>query len=190
MAKLIYSAIASLDGYIADEDGKFDWAAPDEEVHTFVNGLERQVGTYLLGRRMYEVLAYWDDPPALDEQPSFVREFAEIWQDADKVVYSRTLETARAGRTRIERDFDPEAVRRLKAHSDRDVTVGGPDLAAQAIRAGLVDDYQMFVVPIVVGAGKQALPRAGRIELELLDERRFRNGTVFLHYRPARDTRG
>jgi dihydrofolate reductase len=183
VASLIYSMIASLDGYIADEDGKFDWAEPDEEVHTFINDLGRPVGTYLLGRRMYEVLAYWDDPPALDEQPSFVQEFAQIWRAADKVVYSRTLETARTARTRIERDFDAEAIRQLKAQSDHDVTVGGPDLAAQAIRAGLVDDYQLFVVPVVVGAGKQALPRDGRIELELVDERRFRNGTVFLHYR-------
>jgi dihydrofolate reductase len=175
--------IASLDGYIADEDGKFDWAEPDEEVHTFINDLARPVGTYLLGRRMYEVLAYWDDPPALDEQPSFVREFAEIWQAADKVVYSRTLETARTARTRIARDFDPEAIRQLKAQSDHDVAVGGPDLAAQAIRAGLVDDYQLFVVPVAVGAGNRALPRDGRIDLELVDERRFRNGTVFLHYR-------
>jgi dihydrofolate reductase len=186
VASLIYSMIASLDGYIADEDGKFDWAEPDEEVHTFINDLGRPVGTYLLGRRMYEVLAYWEDPPALDEQPSFVQEFAEIWQAADKVVYSRTLETARTARTRIERDFDAEAIRQLKAQSDHDVTVGGPDLAAQAIRAGLVDDYQLFVVPVAVGAGKRALPRDGRIELELVDERRFRNGTVFLHYRTRR----
>jgi dihydrofolate reductase len=183
MASLIYSTTASLDGYIADEDGKFDWAEPDEEVHTFINDLERPVGTYLLGRRMYEVLAYWDDPPALDQQPSFVQEFAAIWQAADKVVYSRTLESARTARTRIERDFDPGAIGQLKAQSDRDVTVGGPDLAAQAIRAGLVDDYRMFIVPVVVGAGKQSLPRDSRIELELLDERRFRSGTVFLHYR-------
>ena len=183
MASLIYSAIASLDGYIEDENGKFDWAEPDEEVHSFVNDLARPVGTHLLGRRMYEVLAYWDDPPALDEQPSYVQEFAEIWQAADKVVYSRTLETAWTGRTRIERDFDPEAVRQLKSQSDRDLAVGGPELAAQAIRAGLVDDYQLFVVPVIVGAGKPALPRDGRFELELLDERRFRNGTVFLHYR-------
>jgi dihydrofolate reductase len=183
MASLIYSAIASLDGYIADEDGRFDWAEPDEEVHSFINDLERSVGTHLLGRRMYEVLAYWDDPPALDEQPSVVQEFAAIWQAADKVVFSRTLKTAQAGRTRIEREFDPEAVRRLKSQSDRDLAVGGPDLAAQAIRAGLVDVYQMFVVPVVVGAGKQALPRDVRLEFELLDERRFRNGTVFLHYR-------
>ena len=183
MASLIYTTNASLDGYIADEHGKFDWAEPDEEVHTFINDLERPLGTYLLGRRMYEVLAYWDDPPALDEQPPFVQEFAEIWQAADKVVYSRTLETARTARTLIERDFDPEAIRHLKAHSDRDVTIGGPELAAQAIKAGLVDDYQMFVVPVVVGAGKQSLPRDGRIELELVHERRFGKGTVFLHYR-------
>jgi dihydrofolate reductase len=182
MASLIYSAIASLDGYIADEDGKFDWAAPDEEVHTFINDLARPVGTYLLGRRMYEVLAYWDDPPALDEQPRYVQEFAEIWQAADKIVYSRTVEAPRTARTRIERDFDPEAIRQLKEQSDRDLSVGGPELAAQAIRAGLVDEYQLFVVPVVVGAGKQALPRDGRIELELVDERRFRSGTVFLHY--------
>jgi dihydrofolate reductase len=183
MGSLIYSMIASLDGYIADQDGKFDWAEPDEEVHTQINALARPVGTYLLGRRMYEVLAYWDDPPALDEQPSFVREFTEIWRAADKVVYSTTLETARTARTRIARDFDAEGIRQLKAQSDRDLTVGGPELAAQAMRAGLVDDYQLFVVPIVVGAGTQALPRAGRIELELADERRFRNGTVFLRYR-------
>ena len=183
MARLIYSAIASLDGYIADKDGSFDWAQPDEEVHSFVNDVERSIGTHLLGRRMYEVLAYWDDPPVLDEQPSFVQEFAEMWQAADKVVYSRTLETARTGRMRIERGFDPEAVRRLKSESDRDLAIGGPDLAAQAIRAGLVDEYLMFVVPVVVGAGKPALPHDVRIELELLEERRFRNGTVFLRYR-------
>jgi dihydrofolate reductase len=183
MARLIYSTIASLDGYIADENGKFDWAEPDEEVHSFINDLERPVGTHLLGRRMYEVLGYWDDPPNLADQPPVVQEFAEIWRAVDKVVYSKTLETARTARTRIERDFDPEAVRQLKAQSDRDVTVGGPELAVQAIRAGLVDDYQLFVVPVVVGAGKQSLPRSGRIQLELLDERRFRNGTVFLHYR-------
>jgi dihydrofolate reductase len=183
MANLIYSTIASLDGYIADEEGNFDWAEPDEEVHTFINDLARPVGTYLLGRRMYEVLAYWDDPPGLDEQPSFVQEFTELWQGADKVVYSTTLEMARTARTRIERDFDAEAIRQLKAQSDRDLAVGGPDLAAQAIRAGLVDDYQLFVVPVIVGAGTQALPRDARVDLELVDERRFRNGTVFLHYR-------
>jgi dihydrofolate reductase len=183
MPSLIYSTIASLDGYIADENGKFDWAEPDEEVHAFINDLNRPVGMYLLGRRMYEVLAYWDDPPALDEQPSVVQEFTEIWQAADKVVYSRTLESARTARTRVERDFDAEAVRQLKARSDRDLAVGGPEFAAQAIKAGLVDEYQLFVVPVIVGAGTRALPRDARIDLDLVDERRFRNGTVFLHYR-------
>ena len=183
MANLIYSAIASLDGYIADVDGKFDWAEPDDEVHAFINDLGRPFGTYLLGRRMYEVLVYWEDPPALDQQPSYVREFAEIWQAAEKIVYSRTLETVSTATTRIERHFDPETIRQLKAQSERNITVGGPDLAAQAIRAGLVDEYELFVVPVVVGAGKQFFPNNARIELELLDERRFRNGTVFLHYR-------
>jgi dihydrofolate reductase len=183
VASLIYSAIGSLDGYIADEHGKFDWAAPDEEVHGFVNDLARPVGTYLLGRRMYDVLAYWDDPPALAEQPSVVQEFAAIWRSSDKIVYSRTLETARTAKTRFEREFDAEAIRQLKAQSERDLAVGGPDLAAQAIEAGLVDEYQLFVVPVVVGAGTQALPRRRRIELELVDERRFGNGTVFLRYR-------
>ena len=183
MANLIYSAIASLDGYIADEDGKFDWAQPDEEVHTFLNDLERPVGTYLLGRRTYEVLTYWDDPPALDKQPPFVREFAKIWQTADKVVYSKALEDVSTARTRIERQFDPAAIRQLKAQSERDIAVGGPDLAAQAIRAMLVDQYHMFVVPVVVGGGTRCMPGNARIKLELLDERRFGNGTVFLHYR-------
>jgi dihydrofolate reductase len=182
MANLIYSAIASLDGYIADADGKFDWAEPDDEVHSFINDLDRTIGTYLLGRRMYEVLTYWEDPPALDRQPPYVREFAEIWQAAEKIVYSRTLETVSTARTRIERHFDPEAIRQLKAQSKRNLTVGGPELAAQAIAAGLVDDYELFVVPILVGAGKPFLPSKTRIELELLDERRFRNGTVFMHY--------
>jgi dihydrofolate reductase len=183
MADLIYSAIGSLDGYVADEDGKFEWAAPDDEVHAFINDLARPIGTFLLGRRMYEVLAYWDDPPALDEQPPVVREFAAIWQAADKIVYSKTLEGVSAAKTRIERQFDPETVRQLKARSERDLAVGGPDLAAQAIEAGLVDEYQIFVVPVVVGGGTQSLPAHVRIELDLLDERRFRNGTVFLRYR-------
>ena len=183
MGRLIYSTIASLDGFIADEEGKFDWAEPDEEVHAFVNGLARPVGTYLLGRRMYEVLSYWDEPPSLDEQPSYVQEFTELWRAADKVVFSRTLETARTSRTRIEHDFDVEAIRQLKAQSNHDLAVGGPELAAQAISAGLVDEYELFVVPVLVGAGKRALPGDGRDELELVDERRFRNGTVFLRYR-------
>ena len=153
MAKLIYSTITSLDGYVADEDGNFDWAAPDEEVHAFVNDLERPVGTYLYGRRMYEVMAYWETAHTVADQPPHLREYAEIWQAADKVVYSRTLETAASARTRIERDFDPEAVRRLKASAARDISVGGPGLAAQALEAGLVDECHLFLNPVVVGAG-------------------------------------
>ena len=184
MAKLIYSAIASLDGYVEDTDGNFDWAAPDEEVHAFVNDLERSVGTYLYGRRMYETMVFWENPPDLAEQPPVVRDFAEIWQRADKIVYSKTLPTAASARTRIERDFDPEAVGQLKATAASDLTVGGPALAARAIEAGLVDEYQLFLVPVVVGGGKRSLPDNDvRMDLELLDERRFRNGTVYLHYR-------
>ena len=183
MAKLIYSAIASLDGYIADEGGKFDWAAPDEEVHRFVNDLERPVGTYLYGRRMYEVMAVWETDPTLADHSPAMRDFAEIWQAADKIVYSRTLETVSTARTRIERAFDPDAVRQLKASADHDLTVGGPHLAAEAFKAGLVDECQLFLAPIVVGGGNQALPDRLRLELELLDERRFAGGVVFLSYR-------
>jgi dihydrofolate reductase len=185
MAKLIYSAIASLDGYVADEDGNFDWAEPDEAVHSFVNDLERPIGTYLYGRRMYEVMVYWETAQTLAGQPPFVQDFAEIWQAADKIVYSRTLATVSSARTRIERDFDPEAVRRMKASAGRDITVGGPDIAAQAIEAGLVDEYHLFVSPIVLGGGKPSLPSNVRLKLELLDERRFGNGVVHLHYRTS-----
>ncbi|MGH2965945.1 MAG: dihydrofolate reductase family protein [Solirubrobacterales bacterium] len=182
MAKLIYSAIASLDGYIEDEDGKFDWAAPDEEVHTFVNDLERQVGTHLYGRRMYEVMAYWEKPPALADQSPYIRDYAEIWQAADKVVFSKTLEAVSSARTRIEREFDPDAVRQMKSSAARDLGVGGPELAAQALEAGLVDELHLFAVPAVVGGGKAWLPDGVRVKLELLDERRFGNGTVHFHY--------
>jgi dihydrofolate reductase len=183
MAKLIYSAITSLDGYIADEDGNFDWAAPDEEVHTFVNALERPVGTYLYGRRMYEVMVAWETAHTFADQRPVTQDFAKIWQAADKVVYSRTLAAVSSARTRIERDFDPEAVRQLKASAGRDITVGGPDLAAQAIRAGLVDEYHLFLTPFVVGGGNHSLPNNIRLKLELLDERRFRTGVVYLRYR-------
>ena len=183
MAKLIYSAITSLDGYVADEDGNFDWAVPDEEVHTFVNDLQRPVGTYLYGRRMYEVMVAWETADTLADQPPYTQDFAQIWQAADKVVYSRTLATASTARTRIERDFDPEAVRRMKATAGRDLTVGGPDLAAQALKAGLVDECHLVLAPIIVGGGRQSLPSNLRLELELLDERRFGNGMVHLRYR-------
>jgi dihydrofolate reductase len=183
MAKLIYSAIASLDGYVADEEGKFDWAAPDEEVHAFINDLERPVGTHLYGRRLYEVMVYWETAQVVADESPVVQDFAQIWQAADKIVYSKTLETVSSARTRIERDFDPEAVRRLKAAAGRDLTVGGPELAAQALEAGLVDELHLFLAPIVVGGGIQALPDDVRLELDLLAERRFGNGTIHLHYR-------
>ena len=183
MAKLIYSAIASLDGYVADEDGNFDWAAPDEELHRFVNELERPIGTYLYGRRMYEVMVYWATAQAVAGRPPFEQDFAEIWRAADKIVYSKTLEKLSTARTRIERDFDPETVRQMKASTERDMSVGGPDLAAQAIKAGLVDELHLFVTPVLVGGGNPSLPDNVRVELELLDEHRFGNGVVYLHHR-------
>ena len=186
MAKLIYSAIASLDGYIADADGSFDWAAPDEEVHAFVNDLERPIGTYLYGRRMYEVMVAWETMPTDDDQPPVLRDYAQIWRAADKIVYSTTLESVSSARTRIERDFDPEAVRQWKATAVRDITVSGPDLAAQAIKAGLVDECHLFLTPIVVGGGTAVLPDHVRLELELLDEHRFAGGVVHLHYSCSR----
>ena len=183
MAKLIYSAITSLDGYVADEDGNFDWAAPDEEVHRFVNDLERPVGTYLYGRRMYEVMVAWESMHTVPDQPPSVRDYARIWRAADKIVYSRTLETVSSARTRIERDFDPAAVRQMKASAERDLTVGGPELAARAIKAGVVDEYHLFLAPIVVGDGNPSFPNNVRLMLELVNERRFGNGMVHLHYR-------
>jgi len=185
MAKLIYSTIASVDGYIADEDGNFDWAAPDDEVHAFVNDLERPAGTYLYGRRMYEVMAFWETANTLGGQPPVAQDYAKLWQAADKIVYSRTLENVASARTRIEREFDPDAVRRMKQSAGRDITVGGPDLAAQAIKAGLVDEYHLFVAPIVVGGGKRSLPDDVRWRLELVAEHRFQSGVVHLHYRTA-----
>src|SRR5258705_3856891 len=176
MAKLIYSAIASLDGYVADEDGKFDWAAPDEEVHAFVNDLERSIGTYLYGRRLYDTMVTWETVPSGPDQQPVVRDYAEIWRSADKVVYSTPLEGVLSARTRIERQFESDAVRQIKASADRDVSVGGSHLAAQAIRAGLVDECHLFVTPVIVGGGTPALPDHVRVDLELLDERRFGNG--------------
>ena len=181
MAKLIYTAITSLDGYVADAEGKFDWSAPDAEVHAFVNDLERPAGTWLLGRRMYEVLAFWETPEAVEIE----RDFAEIWRAAEKVVYSRTLREPSTARTRIEREFDPDDVRRMKAAAERDLTVGGPELAAHALRAGLVDECHLLLSPVIVGGGNPALPDGLRVGLELLSERRFGNGVVHLHYAVA-----
>jgi len=185
MARLIYSALMSLDGYIADATGHFEWAAPDEEVHAFVNELERPVGTYLYGRRMYETMRYWETAHTVAGQPPVGLDFARIWQAADKIVYSTTLQAPDTARTRVERDFDPEQVRKLKEAADRDLTVGGARLAAQAIAAGLVDEYQLFVAPAVVGGGTRALPDQVRLNLALAQEHRFGGGTVYLCYRPA-----
>ena len=182
MAKLIYSAITSLDAYVADTEGKFDWAVPDEEVHEFVNDLERPVGTYLYGRRMYEVMAAWESADTDAGRPRFAQDFADIWRAADKIVYSKTLEAASTARTRIERSFDPVAIKQLKAASRRDLSVGGAHLAAEAIAAGLVDELHLLLAPITVGGGNRALPEGVRIDLELTDERRFANGFVFLGY--------
>jgi dihydrofolate reductase len=182
MAKLIYSAIASLDGYVEDERGEFQWAAPDEEVLAFVNELERPIGTYLYGRRMYETMVFWETSSNGDPSPAS-RDFAEIWRAADKVVYSRTLETASSARTTIEREFNPEAIWRLKESSRSDITIGGAELAGQALKQGLVDECQLLLGPILVGAGKRALPANVHARLELLDERRFRGGVIYLHYR-------
>jgi dihydrofolate reductase len=183
VGRLIYSVIASLDGYVEDTAGAVEWAAPDEEVHAFLNELERPVGTYLYGRRMYETMVFWESPPHLAERSPAVQDFAKIWQSAEKIVYSRTLPSVTRAKTRIERAFDPEAVRQLKAAADRDLTAGGAELAAQAIEAGLVDEFQLLIVPVLVGGGKRSFPDASAlVELQLLDERRFHSGTVYLRY--------
>lgn len=183
MAKLIYSVIASLDGYVEDEQGSFDWAAPDEEVHAFVNDLERPVGTYLYGRRMYETMVFWETVDPAESQSAAAQEFTAIWRAAEKVVFSRTLEEAASERTRIEREFEPDRIRALKRASERDVTVGGAELAGKAIAAGLVDECHLLLAPIIVGGGKRALPSGVKVELELRDHRRFGSGFVFLSYR-------
>jgi dihydrofolate reductase len=182
MARLIYSAISSLDGYIEDKDGNFDWAAPDEEVHKFINDLERSAGTHLYGRRMYETLMVWETDPSFTVDSPLLIDFAEIWQAADKIVYSKTLETVPTRRTKLERSFDPIVIRQLKETVERDILIGGPELAAHAFQAGLIDEYQLFLTPIIVGGGKPALPANVRVELELLEERRFDSGVVFLRY--------
>jgi dihydrofolate reductase len=183
MAKLIYSTIVSLDGYVADQDGKFDWSVPDEEVHAFVNDLERPIGTYLYGRRMYEVMVAWETMPTGPDEPAVVRDYAQIWQAADKVVYSTALEEPSSARTRIERAFEPDAIRNMKASLGQDISVGGPELAGHALKAGLVDECHLLVSPVVVGGGNRSLPDGARVNLELLDQRRFGNGVVHLHYR-------
>jgi dihydrofolate reductase len=182
MAKLIYSNIQSLDGYISDEQGKFGWARPDPEVHSFVNDRFRDVGTYLYGRRLYDTMVVWE---TIDDEEPITRDFADIWRAADKIVYSRTLEAPSSAKTRVERDFDPEAVRALKASADSDLAVGGAELAGQAMKAGLVDELDLIVVPYIAGGGKRSLPDHLSLKLDLVEEHRFGNGTIFLNYRTA-----
>jgi len=184
VARLIYSAITSLDGYVADREGNWDWSRPDEEVHRFVNDMERATGTYLLGRRMYEVLSFWESAEFGDDEP-VMRDYAEIWRAADKVVYSRTLDDAATARTRLQSEFDPAAVRAMKESAGANISIGGPELAAQALCAGLVDEINLLLSPVVVGGGNPSLPDDLRVDVELLDQRRFGNGAVHLHYRVA-----
>ena len=182
MARLIYSMLTSLDGYVEDERGEFVWGVPDEALHTYINELASSVGTYLYGRRMYETMVYWETAHTLPDQPQFELDWARQWQAAEKVVYSRTLSEPSSARTRIERDFDPEVVRRLKADADHDITVDGPELAGQAIRAGLVDELQVIFFPVVVGGGKRFFPEGVRLALELIEDRRFDSGVIVLRY--------
>jgi dihydrofolate reductase len=188
VSKLIYSAITSLDGYVADERGNFDWAAPDEEVHGFVNDRERPIGTYLLGRRMYDVMKFWETAHTQADEPAVFLDYARIWQSADKIVYSRSLDRVTTARTRLEKTFDADAVRRLKAQARADLSVGGPHLAAEALRAGLVDELHLYLTPHVIGGGNAALPGDLRLRLELVDERRFASGVVYLQYRTTLDS--
>ena len=182
MARLIYNAIMSVDGYTADASGNFDWAAPDEEVHAFVNDLLRPVGTYLYGRRMYETMVFWETALEEPDQPAVFHDFARIWLSADKIVYSTTLDKPTSKKTRIERRFEIEAIGRLKQEAVRDIAIGGPDLAANAIKAGLVDEFQVFAAPHLVGGGRRALPEGARLALRLVDTQRFAGGFVFTRY--------
>ncbi len=183
MANLIYVANTSLDGYTEDKDGKFDWTDPSEEVFRFITNLVRATHTHLYGRRMYETMMVWETDPKLAAESPLSRDFAEVWQAANKIVYSRTLETISTRKTQLERTFDPEAIRQLKEAVEHDILIGGPELAAHALRSGLLDECHLFLIPILVGDGKSALPDNVRLKLELLEERRFGNGTVFLRYR-------
>ena len=183
MSKLIYFIPASLDGFIAGENDSLDWSAPDEAVMALINDVHRPIGTYLYGRKNYEVMTVWETPEVIPGLTPTTMDFARIWQSADKIVYSKSLETVSTSKTRLEREFEPQAVRDLKAQLPHDISVAGPNLAAQAIRAGLVDEYQLLVVPFMLGSGKPVLPGNVRLKLELLDERRVGNGWVYLHYR-------
>ncbi len=182
MAKLIYAAMTSLDGFIEDREGSFNWAMPDDDVHSYVNNLERGIGTYLYGRRLYQTMKVWEQIYGQPDEIKVMRDYAAIWHGTDKVVFSATLEAVDTARTRLERSFDPEAIRALKAESEEDISIGGADLAADALRAGLVDEIHMFLSPILVGGGKPMLPENYATRLELLGQQAFDNGVVHLHY--------
>jgi dihydrofolate reductase len=181
MARLIYATPTSLDGYIAD-DGNYEWSAPDEEGFRFITDLVRPIGLYLYGRKMYDTMAIWETPDVIPGRTPAMLDFGSVWQAADKIVYSKSLNAVSTAKTRLEREFDPQSVRDLKAQSRHDISVGGPTLAAQAIRSGLVDEYHLFVAPVMLAGGNPILPRNGRAKLRLLDERRFANGMVYLRY--------
>jgi dihydrofolate reductase len=183
MAKLIFSAITSLDCYIEDAEGEFDWGRPDDEVLDFINDLERSIGTYLYGRRMYETMVYWETARSLPDLDPGSKEFGEIWRAAEKIVYSTSLATVLSARTKLERIFDANVIQEMKSSRERDITVSGPNLAAHAFRAGLVDECQLFLAPVAVGGGKSAMPTQTRLNFELVEERRFGSGVVFLRYR-------
>ena len=183
MASLIYIANTSLDGYTEDRQGRIDWTDPSEEVFVFITDLVRDMGTHLYGRRMYESMRVWETDPNLGAESALNRDFAEAWQAADKIVYSRTLEAVSTRKTQIERNFHPEAIRKLKEAAEQDIMIGGPELAAHALRTGVLDECQFFIHPVIVGGGKPALPDDVRVKLELLEERRFDNGAVYLRYR-------
>ncbi len=182
MAKLIYLLLMSLDGYIEDTEGNFGWAAPDEQVHTYINELASPIGTYLYGRRMYETMVYWETAHTIPAQPQFVLDWARQWQSAQKIVYTTTLAEPHSARTKIERAFDPDAVRQLKATSAHDIGIAGPEIAVHALRAGLVDEFQMIVFPVIVGGGKRFFPDNVGLALDLLENHHVSNGVVALRY--------
>ncbi|MDZ4169499.1 MAG: dihydrofolate reductase family protein [Coriobacteriia bacterium] len=186
MGRLVYSMMQSLDGYVSDTTGKFDWAEPDEAVHRFANELQRTIGTNLLGRRMHEMMSAWETLGTRDDEPDYIREFGELWRASDKIVYSSSLDSVDTARTRIERKFEPHVVQRMKDELADDISVSGPTLAATAIAAGLVDEYQLFVVPVVVGGGQRCMPDGVRLDLRLVDQRRFDNGTLYVSYQLVR----
>ncbi|WP_379127250.1 dihydrofolate reductase family protein [Paenibacillus sp. sgz500958] len=183
MSKLIYATNVSLDGYTEDEQGNLGWGISDDETYAFWSDFQRTIGTYLYGRRMYEMMVYWETANAGGDQPEVKQEFAQIWRAAEKIVYSRTLQAVSSAKTKIEREFDSDAIRRLKESSGADITIGGPELAGQAMSAGLIDECHLLVNPIILGGGKRAFPDNLSMRLELLGERRFRSGVVHLHYR-------